>query len=67
VEFELRSVGPGDPAALTLLAAARAEIDGRRANAESGASTRRPVAEAMKDDREILVAARVGADSSWFG
>jgi putative acetyltransferase len=56
MEFEVRSVGPDDPAALELIAAGRDEIDARQANAESGTSTRRPVAEAMKDDREILVA-----------
>jgi GNAT superfamily N-acetyltransferase len=57
VRAELRAVQSDDPAALTLLTAARAEIDARQANEElSGVSTRRPVAEAMNDDREILVA-----------
>jgi GNAT superfamily N-acetyltransferase len=53
--IQLREVGPDDPAALTLLRAARVEIMARKAE-DSGGKPRKPVGEAMRTDSDILVA-----------
>jgi len=56
VGFELRAVPPDDPAVIMLVGALRNEVDARHAHAgESAAELRKPVADAVKGDGDVLV------------
>jgi GNAT superfamily N-acetyltransferase len=55
MDVELKEVGPDDPAAVALVEAARVEIVAREAD-DSGGKPRKPVAEVMRTDLDIVVA-----------
>jgi len=53
METELRRVAPDDRNAIRLLGAARLEIAERKAEADAGATSRKPAAEAMWGDCDV--------------
>jgi ribosomal protein S18 acetylase RimI-like enzyme len=55
MDVELKEVEPDDPAAVALVEAARVEIVARGAD-DSGGKPRKPVAEVMRTDLDIVVA-----------
>ncbi|MFL5907606.1 MAG: hypothetical protein ACJ75Z_08425 [Solirubrobacterales bacterium] len=56
MEIELRAVAFDDPAAVGLIAAARAEISARDAGLADAAATRRPITEVTATDSDLVVA-----------